>query len=341
MKKGVTLLTVMLLIVVISILTASITLSAGVIIKEGKKNDFVTEYIAVQRDVTAYYNLNGKYPIKADVALQVTSDESKQFKDEELIGGTYKLSILDLDLLKITENKFGNEVSETDLYAVSINTGIVYYLAGFAYNNQKYYRVTEDLSADYTYDAYLNLNQIKVNEIVFMPSSVTYTNIPINVNVKVPANCTISSITTSPTVTVSSQSTNSANTIYTVNTGNVGTNYTITVKYKDENNVSKESIYIVDKYDNVVPTVTVGSITSETMTNGTTQYYLQNVKISDNLSGIDYVKYTNQIVTDVEYFKRYGEYVSSDVTILALGQLNTYTIYVVDKAGNYKLLSKQ
>ena len=200
MKKGVTLLTVMLLIVVISILTASITLSAGVIIKEGKKNDFVTEYIAVQRDVTAYYNLNGKYPIKADVALQVTSDESKQFKDEELIGGTYKLSILDLDLLKITENKFGNEVSETDLYAVSINTGIVYYLAGFAYNNQKYYRVTEDLSADYTYDAYLNLNQIKVNEIVFMPSSVTYTNIPINVNVKVPANCTVSSITTSPTV---------------------------------------------------------------------------------------------------------------------------------------------
>ena len=119
-----------------------------------------------------------------------------------------------------------------------------------------------------------------------------------------PANCTVSSVTTSPTVTVSSPSSNSSNTIYTVNTGNVGTNYTITVKYTDANSVSKEARYIVDKYDNVVPTVTVGSITSETMTNGTTQYYLQNVKISDNLSGIDYVKYTNQIVTDVDYFKR-------------------------------------
>lgn len=341
MKKGVTLLTVMLLIVVISILTASITLSAGVIVKESKKNDFITEYIAIQRDVTAYYNLNGKYPVVQDIAFQVELEETNQFKDEELIGGEYRLSIIDLDILKMTENKFGNRTSEMDLYAVSLNTGIVYYLHGFTHNNKKYYRVTESLSEDYVYDAYLSLNQTKVNDIVFMPSYTTYTNIPINVNIKVPANCTISSITTSPIVAVSSPSVNSANTIYTVNTGNIATNYTITVKYIDANSISKEAIYIVDKFDNVVPVVTVGSITSETMTNGTTQYYLQNVKISDNLSGIDYVKYTNQIVTDVEYFKTHGEYVSADVTILALGQLNTYTIYVVDKAGNYKLLSKQ
>lgn len=341
MKKGVTLLTVVLLIVVISILTASITLTSSVIISKVQKNEFVTEYISVQTELTSYYNLNGKYPVLSEVDLSVDNAYAAQFENEELLDGVYELAILDLETLNITGNIYGKNASTNDAYAVSIKTGIVYYLAGFEYGGNLYYRVTEDLSEDYTYSAYLKLNETLVYDVTFSPSATGYTNQPITVKVKLPIDCTVSSIDASNLIAVSAETTSSAYRIYTVNQNNIGANYTITVKYVDGRGASKEAVYIVDKYDDVLPTVSVGSITSEVLDNGNTQYYLQNVSISDNLSGIDYVKYTNNIVTEAEYFKKSGEYVSADVTILSLGQLSTYTIYVVDKAGNYKLLSKQ
>ena len=180
-----------------------------------------------------------------------------------------------------------------------------------------------------------------VNDIIFSPSSKKYTNKPITVEVKVPINCKVTSVEANNSVVVGEATQNSAYIIYVVNSTSIGTNYSIVVKYIDENNISKESIYIVDKYDNLAPKITVGDITSKTLTGGVVQYYLQNVNISDEFSGIDYVKYTNTVVEDITYFKKSGELVSPEVTILSLGQLNTYTIYVVDNAGNYTLLSKQ
>ena len=228
-----------------------------------------------------------------------------------------------------------------DYYVVSGDTGLIYYMQGYEYNGEKYYRVTEELSSDYDYSVYLNINEVLVNDIIFSPSSKKYTNKPITVEVKVPINCKVTSVEANNSVVVGEATQNSAYIIYVVNSTSIGTNYSIVVKYIDENNISKESIYIVDKYDNLAPKITVGDITSKTLTGGVVQYYLQNVNISDEFSGIDYVKYTNTVVEDITYFKKSGELVSPEVTILSLGQLNTYTIYVVDNAGNYTLLSKQ
>lgn len=341
MKKGVTLLTVILLVIVIAILTTGVTLTSSTIVKEVTKSEFVTEYLTIQNKVTSYYNLNGKYPVENAKSLNIEDKYLYQVDGEDLTYGSYEMHVLNLDELNITDNKYGNKEFGNDVYAVSIKTGIVYYMAGFKHNGKLYYRVTDELSKGYDYSTYLQINETLIHDVAFMPNVTGYTNKPIRVNVKLPVNCTVTSVTTTASVDISSETIGTAYKLYVVNTGDIGTNYTINVKYSDENNISKEATYIVDKYDNAAPVVTVGSITSETMANGNTQYYLQNVKISDKFSGVDYVKYANTIVEDATYFKKNGEYVSPDVTILSLGQLNTYTIYVVDKAGNYTLLTKQ
>lgn len=341
MKKGVTLLTVLILVIVIAILTTGVTLTSSTIIKEVTKNEFVTEYLTIQNEVTSYYNLNGKYPVENARSLNIADEYLDQVEDEDMTYGSYEVYVLDLDAINVTDNKYGNKEFGDDVYAVSMKTGIVYYMAGFKHDGGVYYRVTDTLSKDYDYSVHLKMNETLVHDVVFSPSTVGYTNEPITVNVKLPVNCTVTSITATSSVAISDESVGTAYKSYTVNTGDLGTNYTINVKYSDASNISKEATYIVDKYDNVAPVVTVGSVTSEKMDNGTTQYYLQGVKISDKFSGVDYVKFTNTKVDNAAYFKKNGEYVSADVTILSLGQLDTYTIYVVDKAGNYTLLTKQ
>ena len=112
MRRGVTLLAVLLLVMVISILTASITISSSIIIEEAKKNEFVLEYINIQREVASYYNINDEYPVVSSRSFELDVKYKNQFENEDFVIANdkmrvYELHILDLSKLGITDNRYG------------------------------------------------------------------------------------------------------------------------------------------------------------------------------------------------------------------------------------------
>ena len=111
----------------------------------------------VQEIVNEYKKNTEEYPINNSVSIDLSNvkDSSKfQFDKETKKGQTITLYEIDFSLLEKTDLINGNKKNndQTDIYAVSEKTGIVYYLKGVKVSNLTYYTLTDDLKEIIGYD---------------------------------------------------------------------------------------------------------------------------------------------------------------------------------------------
>ena len=154
MKKGITVVSVSILVVVIIILLGTVTVSSYNSIQNAKKITFSLEIANIQEKVDRYMKNaeEGDYPVSTNsytISLSNISDNDnvkKQF-DGETIDPNNEVTLYELDLsaLGIEDNQYGNEDTEKDVYVLSKETNKVYYLEGVKVKDMTYYTLTEEL----------------------------------------------------------------------------------------------------------------------------------------------------------------------------------------------------
>ncbi len=152
MKKGISLVTLGIVLIIFSIITSIVVINSTQYFKNAEKSRFVADYMLVETAVRRYYDNNQTYPIKkqnnVDSTIVLVADDEAdelQFGDkfgEALIG--LELTVIDVSLLGYDEVTTGSGDTETDYYGLS-NDGTLYYVRGFKYNDKIYYRVTDEL----------------------------------------------------------------------------------------------------------------------------------------------------------------------------------------------------
>lgn len=141
MKRGVSLISVSVMIIVISIITAVIIINSTGYFSEISKTKFVTDFMQVQTATEKYYLNKNVYPVLGEITLEVAPNaQESQFENEELSGNAIVLQKIDVSLLGIDDLTYGTGIDERDFFAVSQNTNEIYYVAGFRYNEKIYYK---------------------------------------------------------------------------------------------------------------------------------------------------------------------------------------------------------
>lgn len=152
MKKGITALTVVIMLVIIIVLAGTITINSYNSIQSANKLTFSLEISNIQEEVTRYIkeSASDEYPTGGNVYTvdlsDVTDTAVTQF-DEEPKDSNNQITLYEVDLtaIGIDDTEFGNKESEKDVYVLSKETGIVYYLEGVKYDGMTYYTLIEDL----------------------------------------------------------------------------------------------------------------------------------------------------------------------------------------------------
>ena len=152
MKKGITAVSVSIMVVIMLILAGTVSMVSYNSIQSANKITFSLEISEIQEQVTRYYKDSelGEYPISDNVytvnLANVTTSALTQF-DKENINSNNEITLYELDLISIgiTDTKYGTKKTDKDVFVVSTKTGIVYYLEGLKYNGKTYYTITNDL----------------------------------------------------------------------------------------------------------------------------------------------------------------------------------------------------
>ena len=147
-KKGISLVMFVMTIAMVLALVTAVTTSYSTIINATKLREYGNELNQVQKAVDEYNFLNGEYPIKQDYTLDLNEiKESSRLEQFGKAEGTVEFYIIDLQKLGITELKRGLPVNmETlEVYAISKETGKVYYLAGETINKVQYYTLVDEI----------------------------------------------------------------------------------------------------------------------------------------------------------------------------------------------------
>lgn len=341
MKRGVSLVSLAIIIVVMLILTSIVVISGFDTMSATTINTFAVEILNIQTTVDEYYYKYNKYPVGEDITINVSDiaeGSLEQFNAETIIDNNITLKIIDLSLLGINENKFGNKEVEKDVYALSEETGKVYYLIGVRYEENIYYTLTDALfemvgMTDIANNTMVPTKDTKVYDVVFSPSNVGYTNMPVTVTIRLPKEAVINEIAVTGEKSLSEETVQGAYKYVKVNetsTDKTG-NYEIEVNYT-YNGANKISKYAVTNYDSTVPTLSITETNSDGMTS-------VNVTTVDIDSGVKIVKYADEEIEDAAYFKYYGTVLNGSELKLKLDP--KYTIYVEDKAGNYNIIKTE
>lgn len=152
MKRGITVVSVTIMVVLVIILASTITISVHSTMQNANKLAFALEISSIQEEISNYINENSEetYPIKENtytISLASISENSvSQFNDEEKDeNGNITLYELDLEKIGITDRQYGNKDDDKDVYALSLTTNKIYYLKGIKTTSKTYYTLTQDL----------------------------------------------------------------------------------------------------------------------------------------------------------------------------------------------------
>lgn len=148
-KKGVTVVSVLIIIVVLSVLSSGIILSTKVIMDNTYKKEFKTEYYLVKNAVNDYIMRNsGKVDFEeTEIDLSDISNQYlTQFDGEVKEDNKIKAYVIDLDKIGVSNTTYGNKLNEdsNDVYVVTKEKYTVYYKKGFNSNDFVYYKAIED-----------------------------------------------------------------------------------------------------------------------------------------------------------------------------------------------------
>lgn len=323
MKKGISLVSLMITVVIIVLLATTVTISATSSIDNSRKINFSNEISLIQEKVNNYYLSNNNLPILEKVNL----DEAYLIDFVNDNDGVKELYKIDFSKLSKLERIYGNEENKLDFYAIDISTNKVYYVAGVRIKNIRYYSLTDELKTIIRYtDNSLN------NDIIFNQNDNKWTNQNIITEILIPSKYTdvrVVVFNEGVNKNVSDYEVFEKYNKYTVN--NIYGNYNIEVRYIKEG-VEKSVTYEVNNFDNTKPSYVISD--KKVFDNGSEKYYYIEINdVKDELSGISKVKFLKQKATLDEIINK-GINIQNN--IMEFDDNTEYlTLYVEDKAGNY------
>ena len=160
-KKGISMIALLITIAVFLILLTVITISSDKIINNTKKKQFAREIYEVQNLVDKYKYEKEEYPYtilddntKESMSIDITDDLTDQFDNEGVKEGD-KVELYTIDLNKIGAENITRGIKKDnnlkDVYAFSEKTGIVYYIKGYKVGKNVYYTLTNELKGQIGY----------------------------------------------------------------------------------------------------------------------------------------------------------------------------------------------
>lgn len=332
MKKGISLVIVLVTIAVILILTTVTVVTGSNIYNNTKKIKFASEISYVEEIVNTYrLNNNGNYPSTHKVyidSLKINPlNLTNQFSNENIEDdNTIMLYKIDFSLLNSHELIYTDIDSDSgdNVYCISPTTGKIFYIQGVKIGGNIYYTLTDELKKIINYVEDNNVN----DGMIFLNDNRG------NLKIKIPDEYTEINITSSNgKITVTQDSINEYK-IYNVSytTGSV-----ITVNYK-KNNVLKELKYNVREVSKDKPEFSISEI--KTMLNSKTGKEEKYVTLENVPNNVKVIKYANQVVTENkvrEYFKTGGVEIQKNDVIMIPDNQKYYciTVYIEDQFGNY------
>ena len=338
MKKGIAMVTLVVIISVMLILVSVITVSVVNVSNTSKKIAFASEINMLQESVNSYRTNNNEFPIIDFVVIDLSGasdDVKKQFQEnsEDITDDKVYLNKIDYTKLDISSLSRGVSESEDDIYVVSSKTGIVYYAKGLKIGNETYYTLTDELKNLLNYNS-KTTEVLADNAIVCEMSTNDWTNNNVSVSIKVPKEYTNVSVNIEEDVI--DVDTNVVDEQYNVYNIEVQNNCDINVNYTDKSNIEKNSKFLVTNIDKDIPNILVNNITNY----NTDKKYIE-IKYSDTQSGVKIIKYDTDKINNDDigriYFNNNGIEVKNNV--IEIDNDNPYiTLYIEDNAGNYQIL---
>lgn len=335
MKKGITLTSLVIVIVIMSILASTVVYFSIDSLKVEEKSRFGIEILNIQNEVDKYFYEYGVYPVDGEVSFNLSNVKDVdlyQFDGEVKENNVIKFGIINLDLIGINKTDFGKNKTDLDVYVVSQTTGRVYYLKGVALEDNTFYTTDSKLYAgENIQNGNITENDIQEGDVIFSVSDTEYTNKPITVTIKLPLDATITSISVTNNKSIGSEVQSGKYKTIAINetSPDKNGNYIISLTYT-YNGKSKTVRYDVENFDNTKPNVTY----TETDKG---EYVLVNLNYSDDVSGVKEVKYETANITDTTYFSKYGKNITGNTIYIKKGL--SYTIYAQDNAGNINLIN--
>ena len=338
MKKGIAMVTLVVIISVMLILVSVITVSGVNVSNTSKKLSFASEIKMLQDCVNTYRTTNNnELPITDFVVIDLSSasdDVKKQFQTnlEDITDDNVYLNKIDYTKLDVSNLSRGLSESDEDIYVVSSKTGIVYYAKGLKIGNQTYYTLTDELKKLLNYNSKSN-ELLADNAIVCEMNTNDWTNMNVSVNIKVPKEYV--NVTVSVGENIAQIDSNIIDEEYNIYNFEVVENCNINVNYTDQNDMSKNSKFIVGNIDKTLPDLVVNNI----INSNNNKKYIE-VKGTDLQSGIKIIKYdTDKIDNDeigIIYFNNNGIEVKNNIIEID-NDIPYITVYVEDNAGNCKI----
>ena len=152
-KKGISLVVLLIVIGVMLILLSTITISLDNIVTNSKKRQFAKEIYEIQSMVDTYKKQNDDYPYiklaegNKTIDLEVANGNENQVASEDVIDDKVTLYVINMQKIGANElsRGYNQNGDETDVYAFSNKTGIVYYVKGYSVRRNTYYTLTDEL----------------------------------------------------------------------------------------------------------------------------------------------------------------------------------------------------
>lgn len=154
-KKGVSAVTVVIIIVVMSLITSGVVITGSKILAKANLKQFASEMLQVKKAVEEYkIRKNGELDFQEYTYRVGNTDLEKieQFSGETFLNSSndVTLSAIDLNKLDIENLKYGKAETTfsyyNDIYFWSETTDKIYYAEGYRYSKTKvYYTLTDEL----------------------------------------------------------------------------------------------------------------------------------------------------------------------------------------------------
>lgn len=333
MKKGIAMVTLIVIISVMLILVSVITVTGIDTSNTSKKIAFASELKMLQDSVDSYRTNNeGEFPVSDFVVIDLSlANDQFQANGEQIFDNKVTLSKIDYTKLEISNLTYGmGNLGEDDTYVVSNKTGRVYYAKGLKIGKVTYYTLTDELKNLLKYNSKSD-EVLSKDAIIFEPSTLEWTNSTITITIKVPLKYKNINVTTGTTV-INNDASDSSYYIY---KAQIDKNSDIKVKYFDIDNIQKTSSYSVINIDKQKP-----QISAEQINNSNTSKKCLKINVIESQSGIKTIKYDIDKINNDDmgkiYFSNNGTEVKNNI-IEVEKDLPYITLYVEDNAGNYDI----
>ncbi len=140
MKRGITVSTLSIAIVIMLILVSVSTVAGVRAIKTASYEEFTSKMLRLSDDINIYVKKNGTLPVKNEIVSQ--AGMNTVLKELITNNGDANNTLYVLDLNKLTTESINMGEGNTenlDVFLVAENTNNVYYLKGFEYKGVRYY----------------------------------------------------------------------------------------------------------------------------------------------------------------------------------------------------------